>query len=1129
MRDPDPSRHPLRSDDAPRFRLLGPLTAVRATGGRPPAPVELGPPKQRATLALLLLNAGRVVSVDRLIDALWGEAPPPRAVASLQAYVSNLRRILRDETSGAPPIARQAPGYRLDVPAGTIDVGEFAATAAQAREAAAEGRWDDALVLADAALALWHGEFLADFADELWVQPEAARLDELRSECREVHIAGLLAAGRAAEALAAAHDLRAADRLRERACWLEMLLLHRAGRSQEALDLYRAHVALLDEQLGLEPGSELRELEMAILRHDPALAGWPRPATWTGATEIATPPEPLPPPGPGNAAPDAGESLGDGARRLIGRRDEVGALEDLLREVAAGAPRWLLLTGPAGIGKTRLAEELTRRARERGGRESWARCSDEESAPAWWPIRQLLRGVGENPDAMLASAPDVDADTARFALYERVAAAVQAAAAAGGPLVLVVDDVQWADRSSGRCLAHLAGTLRAVPVVTVLTLRDGEPTDALVPLLEALARSDGHRQLAVGPLGRAEVAELAGSVVGREFGEDTVAELVARTQGNPLFVAEYARLADGARLAGDVPLAVRAVMQRRLAGLDHDVLGLLGAAAVLGDEVDLGLLAATTGQSRDDVADRLDEAADEHVLIASPHGPGYAFAHGLLREEVLARLPPSRRRRLHAAAAAALAGGADGDRVSRRAGHLVAALPASDPGEVVAACRAAALIAEDRRASEDAADWWAQALRAFDAQVGEAPDDDRDALLVAHVAALTRAGRGQTVIDVADAALQDAARAGRVTTVGRLCSSLLRSHGAWPWPWPILRDPSSVVERLGALEPFVADDADAHARLLAALGVGFAYHPDPRPADELTARAIARAENAAESGARLDALLGRLILRSGVAPYARESVELGERVLGLAGVSRQDTALARSVLCLALLGVGRARDADAEARAAITDSDAERLTVVRVQLRFLEASLAMWRGDVAETEHHLEIADRVNRQTELFYAGTVAIARACLARSTGALATIENPGALIQGDAWAAAVAAARGEAAEAERRARSWLEERGPWIWSSLAGLTLVSQAVADAALRDLAEPLLAELAPFAGAVVAFGHAGTVGSVDLVRGRLSALVGEHGRARELLQAALSQADAEGGAPTAADCRAALGALDASS
>lgn len=1112
------------------YRLLGPLTALRGD-----AVIDLGPPKQRATLALLLLHRGRQVSTDRLVDALWGDEPPPSALASIQAYVSNLRRALRGTAGASSPIVRRAQGYVLEVAADRVDLAGFEARARAARGSAEEQHWSAALAHADAALALWRGELLEDLSDQEWVRTEAAAVEELRTECRETQITALLAAQRVAPALAAAVELRAAHPLRDRACWLHMLALHRAGRTSEALDAYTAHVRRLDDDLGLEPGAELRELQVAILRHEPALAAWPRAASWAGAAEVHTP------------AADAPEPPLQERSSLVGRGRETGVLDELLADVRGASARWLVLTGPAGIGKTRLAEELVHRMRALGGHDAWSRCSEEDGAPAWWPIRQLVRALGDDPDALLVPPAGVDADEARFAVYERVAELLQRAAAAA-PLAVVVDDAQWADPTSARCLAYLVGALREVPVAFAFTLRDGESDSAIAPLLQALARSDGHRQLAVGPLALADVRELANTIAGEPLSEDEASELARRTGGNPLFVSEYARLPSEARGQGDTPLAVRSVLGRRLAALEPEILQVLRAAAVIGDVVDLPALAATLGMDADVVAEALDEAADEHVLVPSQDTAGYAFAHGLLRDELLAGLPGMRRRRLHARVAATLAG-RDDDSVSRRAQHLVAALGVVEAGEVVEACVAAARVAEARWSSEVAAEWWAEALRVHDLQPGGAEPrwndgpaaawwaearrgaaatadgrDLRDALLVAQVAALARAGRGQTVLDVLDAALLDAARAGRASTVGRLASSLLRSAGAWPWP-TYGDDPGPLLERLQSLEPFVADDPAAHASLLAAAAIGRCYDPDPAVPERLSARALEIAERLGDEDAIADALLGRLLTYSGVAAHADELVVLAERLTAMTHrEARLDAAIARAIASMARMSLGDVAGAAEDVRLAAAESDLLQLPVVRVQLRWMEGTLATWRGDFDEAHRHYEIGTRVHLQTELYYAGSAALAKLSLRREREGLATAD-PAGTFEWEPWDAAIAAARGDAAGAERQLTSWLDEQHAWIWITLGHVTLLAHTAVDARLVDVAPRLLALLDPYAGRIAVVGHIGVINTIDYARGRLLGLMGRHDAARHVLGGALEQAQALGGAPTVRRCAQALAAL----
>ena len=240
-----------------QFRLLGPLEVV--DGDRP---LILGGAKQRSLLAVLLLHANEVVASDRLIAELWGERPPATAAKSVQTYVSRLRREL-----GERRLATRPPGYVIHVEPSELDLAGFEAMLAEARRA-------DPVTAGEKlrrALALWRGPPLADLAYEPFAQTEIVRLDELRLAALEARLDADLAAGRHSalvgelEATIAAHPLR--EHLRAQL----MLALYRSGRQAEALHTYRAARQELAEELGLEPGEELRRLEQAILRHDPSL------------------------------------------------------------------------------------------------------------------------------------------------------------------------------------------------------------------------------------------------------------------------------------------------------------------------------------------------------------------------------------------------------------------------------------------------------------------------------------------------------------------------------------------------------------------------------------------------------------------------------------------------------------------------------------------------------------------------------------------------------------------------------------------------------------------------------------------------------------------------------------------
>jgi DNA-binding SARP family transcriptional activator/streptogramin lyase len=224
--------------------------------------VALGGSKQRALLALLLLHANRVVSRDRLIDELWDGSPPDTASTALQVYVSQLRKVL-----GRDAIVTQAPGYRVSVEPGALDLQQFELLVEEAHDS-------DATTAAErlrVALALWRGPPFADLDDSL-ARPERSELEERHVSALEQRIDADLELGRHREVVSELEALVNDDPLRERRRAQLMLALYRSGRQADALDAYRSGRKLLADELGLEPGAELRQLEKAILEQDPALA-----------------------------------------------------------------------------------------------------------------------------------------------------------------------------------------------------------------------------------------------------------------------------------------------------------------------------------------------------------------------------------------------------------------------------------------------------------------------------------------------------------------------------------------------------------------------------------------------------------------------------------------------------------------------------------------------------------------------------------------------------------------------------------------------------------------------------------------------------------------------------------------
>ncbi|MET7749168.1 BTAD domain-containing putative transcriptional regulator [Micromonospora sp. NPDC005367] len=716
--------------DGPKV-TFGVLGAVRADDARGAVPLRGA--RQRAVLARLLVARGRMVPVDRLVDALW-EEPPVGAVAALRTFVADLRRALEpDRPPRRPPrlLVTAPPGYALHPAPDAVDAWRFEAAVSESAELLTTGEPGEALARLDDALALWRGPAYAEYADRSWARAEIDRLDELRLLAVERRAESLLSAGRAAEA---ASDLRGhvADQpLREDAWRLLALALYRADRQGDALaELRRARETLV-ARLGVDPGPRLRQLEADILAQAPHLTAPAAPTAHLAGpaaptARVAGPAAPTARvAGPGalavRVAAQAARGLGDGVKRhpLVGRDGELARVRQAAERVSrGGSPVLALVSGDAGAGKSALAEALTGELTSTGWVTAWGRSPEYDGAPVAWPWRQIAdqltaaTGTAPPAEAEVSEGAGSDPAVARFRLH-RAAAAQLAGVARRGPVLLVLDDLHRADEGTLDLLSALLTEPEPVtgPVLVVGTYRASEITPELTTALARFARIEPLR-VYLGGLAEPATGELARAVVGRDLDGAAVRSIHRRSGGNPFFVRELARLlaAEGDAALERVPAGVRDVIRHRLTRLPAAAQDVLRQAAVLGRDVDPEVLAMLT-EGDATVLDALDRALAAGFL--TEEDGELRFTHVLVRDTLYADLSAPRRAHWHTAAGAAIER-LHPDDVVTLARHFGQAGTRATAARASRYARAAAEQAEHRAHPHQAARLWQQAVDAHD-------------------------------------------------------------------------------------------------------------------------------------------------------------------------------------------------------------------------------------------------------------------------------------------------------------------------------------------------------------------------------------------------------------------------------
>ena len=638
------------------FRILGPLEVLHE--GRK---VALVGSKQRALLTLLLLHANETLSTDRLVDELWGERPPANAAKTVQMQVSRLRKALAagSGNSSVGPVVTRERGYELTLDPDRLDSQCFERLVAEGRSELVGGNPERAVAVLEEALSLWRGAPLAEVAYEPFAQRERSRLEDLRVAAWEQLIEAKLGLGRHAEVVTQLEALIGDHPYRERLRAQLMLALYRSDRQADALQAYQDARRTLVEELGVEPGERLRELERAILAQDPEL-------------QLAASAE----------TPAMEQPLVETARSgFAGREPELSALVAGLDDAVAGRGRLFLLAGEPGIGKSRLAEELLARATDRRARVLVGRCWEAGGAPVYWPWVQALRSyIRESDPDMLRSQlagggaelvtilpelrellPDVrasqaaDSEGVRFQLFESLASFLRRAASCA-PLAIFLDDLHAADAPSLLLLRFMAEELADAPIMIVGCYRDTEVEADLAETLAEISRRSSVHRLALRGLGSADTCRLLELTMGQVPGGELAERVHAETEGNPLFAGEIGRLLaseeppehTGGRLP--IPQGVREAIGLRLRHQSEICRDVLTLASVIGREFGVEALRRASGLEEDELLEALEEAAAARLVADVPGASGrMRFSHILVRDVLYVDLPAPRRLRLHGA------------------------------------------------------------------------------------------------------------------------------------------------------------------------------------------------------------------------------------------------------------------------------------------------------------------------------------------------------------------------------------------------------------------------------------------------------------------------------------------------
>jgi DNA-binding SARP family transcriptional activator/tetratricopeptide (TPR) repeat protein len=887
------------------IRVLGPVEIRR--GGRV---VDIGGVKARALVARLLIDRNLIVPVDRLVDSLWSDHEGPGAEIALRSTISRLRKRLREADGSEDLIVTRAPGYVLNAAADATDVFHFERLVSEGRHQLSRGRPSECMRLLREAEEMWRGQAYSEVRDEPFARAEARRMEELLLSAVETRMDAALTLGLQQALVGELETLTAGNPMRERLWSQRMLALYRCGRQAEALRVFQELRAVLVDELGIEPGHDVTWMEQAILAQDPAL-GYPVPPERTEAAPAVVSDEVV----AGGRPVLVPAGVGEGP--LVGRARESEALTRWWSGARQSYARLLLVDGDSGIGKTRLVAELARRAESEGAVVLWGRC-DEEPVVPFQPFAEALSRYFQSvsadrisgmPEWQLSElsrlvvrlrehAPGVEddpseAESDRFRFFEAVTATFTEIAVRA-PILIVVDDLHWADQPTLLLLRHVLRSFDRDNLGVVGMCIDTEvpPGHGLRAVLADLRADRRVDTVHLRGLSRDAVEELVRDSMAPP---GLSAELFVLTDGNPLFLDEMIRQVgdrDAATANGETPVppdlsppeAIRELVARRVSRQPEDVIYLLQAAAVAGREFEAGIVAEAAELGPGQGLDAFDRAEESRLLRrVGDAGDRYAFTHALVREAIYGELLRGRRVRYHhkiAVATERVHGGDVDDYVNELAHHFYMGAPLADADKALRYCVSAGERSLHLLAFEEAVGHFSRGLEVAERRGDQDPTARCDAL-IALAEAQNRAGDTAG----ADANFERAAAMARAAgDAERLALAALR---AGPLSYMGIVGANAELVRLLEEARSMLPEADSHLRAMvtARLGLVMVYAAGVpasgarKRALELNTESVAMARRLGDRNALGYALNARMHALWGIEPAPERlaaGTELGE-------------------------------------------------------------------------------------------------------------------------------------------------------------------------------------------------------------------------------------------------------------